>query len=421
MNRQPKHNARLLELDTSLLHPHPNNPRIAPREGVITAIVANLGDEYPQKHALHVRPHGDGYQVISGHHRLEAATRKGLAKVWCWVEDLDDEAAFMELALSNLQRELSPLEFGIHAFKAVPKAEGGRGKKGGLSEYAEKIGKTVQYVSQIRQAAEVVSRTKERNPQVDLKVFHDKTQHLAVLHRLPEDRWPEAVEWLAQHDVGLSTVQLHVRQELKRMQPGVADSDFRESVQATYGPDIVAETVKSHIDGLKQLVPMMTVEERDAVVKEVAKGTGLEERILLLNEPLTKEGIELIHRSILALKPKDRDEVLEELEQGSGAALRREVKRYALLRAASMIAQSPRGQGRAGRSGRVAKGVRRVAALRSSSSFTRTPAKMIALWRRLSTITFTPIRRLRKYALEERVKAADQFLSAVNALMYERS
>src|SRR5439155_11834372 len=206
-------------------------------------------------------------------------------------------------------------------------------------------------------------------------------------------------------DVGLSRVQLHVRQELKRMQPGGADSDFRESVQATYGPDIVA-IVKSHIDGLKQLFPMMTVEERDAVVKEVAKGTGLDERIPLLNDPLTKEEIELIHRSILALTPKGRDEVLDELEQGTGATVRREVKRAAVLRAANMIAQSPPGQGRGGRGRRLDKGrgARRVADLRSSSGITRTPARMIDLWCRLSALTFTLPRRVRKCTLEERVK-----------------
>src|SRR5438552_2326533 len=37
MTQQPKHNEHLEELDISLLHPHPDNPRIAPREDVITA------------------------------------------------------------------------------------------------------------------------------------------------------------------------------------------------------------------------------------------------------------------------------------------------------------------------------------------------------------------------------------------------
>ena len=103
---------------------------------------------------------------------------------------------------------------------------------------------------------------------------------------------------------------------------------------------------------------------------------------------LTKERIELIRRSILAMKPKDRDEVLEELEQGTGFDERRELKRYASLRAANMIALGPRGQGRGGRGGRVAKG-------RGAG-------------------------RVRKYTVEERLNAAVQFLGVVNVFIYER-
>jgi hypothetical protein len=46
----------------------------------------------------------------------------------------------MALVTSNAQGELDPLEIGIHAFEAVPISKGGKGKKGGVSEYAEKIG-----------------------------------------------------------------------------------------------------------------------------------------------------------------------------------------------------------------------------------------------------------------------------------------
>ena len=60
--------------------------------------------------------------------------------MWCWVEDLGDDAAFMELVTSNNQGELSPLEIGIHALKAVPKEQGKKG--GGLAAYAEKVGKS---------------------------------------------------------------------------------------------------------------------------------------------------------------------------------------------------------------------------------------------------------------------------------------
>ena len=479
MTQQPKHNEHLEELDISLLHPHPDNPRIAPREDVITAIVANLGDEYPKKHALRVRGHGDGYEILGGQHRWEAAKRKGLQKVWCWVEDMDDEAARMELVLDNMQGELSPLEIGMHALKAVPKAEGGRGKTGGLSEYGKRLGMSVQYVSQIRQAAEVITAAKERNPQVDLKVFHDKTQHLAALHQLPVEQWSEAVEWLvAQGDPPLSRVQQHVRSELKRIaaeSEGTADiakrgadeeamyrvavdemtriktqefaqdvrnvqegtrkrgdsfrtealntmgveteaaaraeaervgrslgtkegspvakyhetpgeiaaaiehgnstlsraisRDFRESVEAQYGPDIRKSSYKGHIDALKQLHAMMTIEEQHVGYAELVDltsdfGDSIHKQGRKVDaEPLR---IEQFRRSLLAAKPEEQDAIMNELEEGTRIAFRREIWRVTFM----------------------TRGVKVRGA-----------------------------RRLHKYTVEEAV----QLLSAVNDLIYERA
>ena len=45
---------KLVKLES--VKPHPDNPRVVMREDVVGAIVANLGDEYPKKHAVHVRP-----------------------------------------------------------------------------------------------------------------------------------------------------------------------------------------------------------------------------------------------------------------------------------------------------------------------------------------------------------------------------
>lgn len=185
--------AELTLLPIDQLHPHPDNPRVVMREDVVSALVAGMNGEYPQKHAVHARPLGDDYQLLAGHHRREAAKRKGFTHVWAWVEELDDQAAFMELVTSNNQGELSPLEIGIHALKAVPKAEGGRGKKGGLSEYAEKVGRKHQYISQLRQAAEVVDGI----PASQLAGFLDRAQHLCALHKLPRACWQAACEWLA--------------------------------------------------------------------------------------------------------------------------------------------------------------------------------------------------------------------------------
>jgi ParB-like chromosome segregation protein Spo0J len=45
---------------------------------------------------------------------VEAARRAGLAEIPCWVRDLDDNAAYMLLATSNSQSELTALERGMH-------------------------------------------------------------------------------------------------------------------------------------------------------------------------------------------------------------------------------------------------------------------------------------------------------------------
>ncbi|MBC7078521.1 MAG: ParB N-terminal domain-containing protein, partial [Synergistales bacterium] len=104
--------ASLQQLPLELLDDHPDNPRLVFREDVIDAIAANLNGHYPQKHAIHVRPAGERFQVLSGHHRVRAARKAGLEEIWAWVEPMDDESALMELVLSNSQGELSPLEIG---------------------------------------------------------------------------------------------------------------------------------------------------------------------------------------------------------------------------------------------------------------------------------------------------------------------
>jgi hypothetical protein len=66
-------------------------------------------DDFPPKHALVVRLIGGTFQVISSHHHPLAAEKAGLGAVSCWVEEMDDEAAFLELVKSRRQSEPAPL------------------------------------------------------------------------------------------------------------------------------------------------------------------------------------------------------------------------------------------------------------------------------------------------------------------------
>ena len=50
-------------------------------------------------------PHGDGYEIISGHRRKEAALWAGLTKVPVIIRELDDDQLVIAMIDSNLQRE----------------------------------------------------------------------------------------------------------------------------------------------------------------------------------------------------------------------------------------------------------------------------------------------------------------------------
>jgi ParB/RepB/Spo0J family partition protein len=110
--------AVLIPLDR--LRPHPDNPRLSPRQDVIDQIAAQIRAHggFDPAHALLVRRQGKGFQIVAGHHRAAAAQAAGLDAVPCWVREMDDDAAFMTLVLANSQSELSPLERGIHAIKS---------------------------------------------------------------------------------------------------------------------------------------------------------------------------------------------------------------------------------------------------------------------------------------------------------------
>ena len=185
-------------IPVSQLKPHPKNPRVSLRDDVVGAIAADLEERghMEARHAITVRQVEDAYEIISGHHRQAAAAKAGLEVVPSWVVEMDDEEAYMALATSNNQGELAPLEIGLHALDRVGKAKGhGRGQKGGLADYARKIGKSQPYLQQLVAAAEVAKGITQVIPLLD------KAKHLYAIHCLagkPKDgthpHWQEVVQ-----------------------------------------------------------------------------------------------------------------------------------------------------------------------------------------------------------------------------------
>jgi len=190
-----KNSAELREIAIGEIAYHPQNPSVQTgvwRDEIVERIKAWLKENgaYPQEHAVRVRPHNGGYQLVAGHHRIKAARDAGIDRVWAWVRDMDDDEAHMALALDNEHGEWSPLFYGLHALDHVELAKGGAGRKGGLREYARRIGRDPSRVSRWIQAA-MVAKTVALTQQ-----FSDKCDHLSAIHSAPEPLWPAFVEVL---------------------------------------------------------------------------------------------------------------------------------------------------------------------------------------------------------------------------------
>lgn len=162
------------------LLPHPQNPRLSPRQEVVDQIAAQIGGGFDAAHALLVRPMADGtYQIISGHHRLGAAQQAGLSELPCWVRELSDDDAYMQLVLCNTQSELHPLEEGKHA------AESGMD----LKAYAERAGKPYKALYNKLTAYRVAAVSHVGN-----ETFLDSWRNLAEIHAAPKWLWSAMVE-----------------------------------------------------------------------------------------------------------------------------------------------------------------------------------------------------------------------------------
>lgn len=181
------------QIQIDQLYPHPKNPRLVMRQDVIDGIAAQIeqAGQFDPANALLVRPVNGHYQIVEGHHRYRAARQLNLESIPCWVREMTDDEAYMRLALGNVQGELSPLEIGMHALEFVGTSNGGRGVKGGLSEYARMLGKDQAYITRVRQAAGVLNHIK---PMTQVISLLDKAQHLAAIHKAPAELWPTLVQ-----------------------------------------------------------------------------------------------------------------------------------------------------------------------------------------------------------------------------------
>jgi ParB family chromosome partitioning protein len=84
-----------------------------------------------------------GFEVVAGNRRLEACKMLGMRSIPCHIVDLDEKEAFEVSLVENIQHEtMNPIDE-ARAFKKYADDYG----YGGISQLAEKIGKSQAYIS----------------------------------------------------------------------------------------------------------------------------------------------------------------------------------------------------------------------------------------------------------------------------------
>lgn len=111
----------------------------------------------------------------------------------CWVEEMDDDTAYMELVKANNQGELLALEIGIHALEMVGKAQGKIGE--GLKNYSDEIGKSAASLTEWVNAAKVYNSLISTCEQVQ-----DKPRHLYEISKAPQHTWQILTDFLIKCD-----------------------------------------------------------------------------------------------------------------------------------------------------------------------------------------------------------------------------
>jgi ParB-like chromosome segregation protein Spo0J len=184
----------LIPLDQ--LRPHPDNPRLFERAEVVGQIAFQIGrvGGFDPAYALLVRPLGDAFQIVTGHHRLAAGRACGLDAVPCWVREMDDDEAFMALVLANSQSEFLPLERGLHALRSGT----------GVREYAHSIERAPSLVVRKRQAAEVFTQVNG-----DPGLLANKAKQLAEIRVASSWLWPALVARLMAEGWNVETTRGH--------------------------------------------------------------------------------------------------------------------------------------------------------------------------------------------------------------------
>jgi len=90
------------------------------------------------------------------------------------------------------------------------KFDGWRGKKGGLSAYAEAVGRPLPIIHRNKDGAEVMDKLLSHDKALEFSAYLDKAAHLATIHSLPQECWKECAEYVVAQGLSAKETQERV-------------------------------------------------------------------------------------------------------------------------------------------------------------------------------------------------------------------
>ena len=216
---------QLQRIPVSRLHPRPDQPRRrmdARALGELTDSIRAHGVLQP----IRVRPRDDGYEIIAGERRWRAAREAGLEEMPAIVVDTDDDSAYVEALIENIQRE---------ELNAVDRAQALKRLRVTLNlaswqEVGELVGITRQHVYNLLNVTRLPEPIRD-----DLRAGDLTEKHARALLRL-QGHPPEQLElWERIHHERLSSraVDEAARAVLRRMGVGPAAAEAERSGDLT--------------------------------------------------------------------------------------------------------------------------------------------------------------------------------------------
>jgi ParB family chromosome partitioning protein len=241
------------DIDTTLIDPFPSHPyHVHDDEDMnrLTDSIILIGITTP----LTLRATDtQRYQLVSGHRRLHAARRIGLATVPATVEDMDDDQATIRMVDSNLQRTGIPISTQARALAMRHQAITHQGtRRGGTTSRQQLAGATGSSASQVARLVRLARLDDSILALVDSKRLGQRAA--LELTELTPDEQHALVEYMEHNpNTGISIEQAKTIRKQSGQDPGITTANLTTTL--TRPPEPKTETISIPVSWIPQHIP----------------------------------------------------------------------------------------------------------------------------------------------------------------------